>query len=84
MSSEDARSVVITAANAFGIGDATIQEMWAALHANLQDLCRDAPLTGDYLDLFNALERWESSAGPKRRDEISSARAIARRLDESA
>jgi hypothetical protein len=84
MSSDDARSAVITAAKAFGIGEATIQEMWAALHDNLHDLCRDAPLTGDYLDLFVALERWESSTGPHRDDYVVSARVIARRLGASA
>ena len=84
MSSDDARSAVNTAAKAFGNGDATIQDMWAALHGSLHDLCRDAPLAGDYLDLFNALERWESSTGHNREDEIGSARAIAQRLGASA
>ena len=68
MSSDDTRRAVLTAASHFGTGNATIQELRAAFHSNLHVLCQDAPLTGDYLALFNALGRWESSTGPRRDD----------------
>jgi len=82
--SDDVRRAVLAVAREFGTGSATVQDMWAALHGNLHDLCREGPLTGDYLDLFNALERWESSIGHDRDNEVGSARAIARPLGGSA
>jgi hypothetical protein len=40
MWSDDARRAVITAANESGMGNATVEEMWASLHSKLHDLCR--------------------------------------------
>jgi hypothetical protein len=65
------------AAARFADGEATIQEMWSALHGNLHGLCASGPLRGDFLALFNALDRWESSVGRSRDLAVDAARDIA-------
>ena len=80
MESSEAAAAVRSVAASFGRGDADVKAMWAALHGNLHDLCSDRPLEGDFLDLFNALERWEEAVGSERDTALLDAQLIARRL----
>jgi len=38
-------------------GNASVRDLWGALHTNLYFLCCDRPLDGAFLRLFEALER---------------------------
>jgi hypothetical protein len=76
----DALNTVQSVAARFGAGDATTREMWSALHANLHELSADGSLQGDYLNLFNALEQWETAVGDDRAAAEAEARAVAARL----
>src|SRR3954462_1012330 len=77
---DDAAAEVRSAASQFGSGETDIHAMWSALHRNLRDLCAEAPLQGDFLELFNALQRWEAASGVDRSAAVVLAQAIAQRL----
>jgi hypothetical protein len=63
---ETASDAIRQAARALSSGDGSVVELRSTLLSNLHDLCRDRPLQGDYLRLFEALERWEASVGADR------------------
>ena len=79
-----AAGAVRAVARSFNQGDATLAQMWSALHSNLDELCRDHPLEGDFLDLFLALERWEVAEDSDRETAADAARAAAGRLAREA
>lgn len=54
--------------------------IWSALNSHLTALCRDEPLDGDFLRLFQALERWEQSVSPERERAEDDIRSIASSL----
>jgi hypothetical protein len=80
MKSSEAAAAIRSVAASFGRGEADVQAMWAALHGNLHDLCADRPLEGNFLDLFNSLERWEAAVGSGREAALVDSRVIALRL----
>jgi hypothetical protein len=80
MNPDEAEAAIRAEAGAFASRSADVREMWAAFQSNLHALCRDAPLNGDFLEMFNALEAWEAATGDGRESAVESARAIARRL----
>lgn len=51
-------------AEAVTSGDGSVADLRSTLLTNMDDLCRHRPLEGDYLNLFQAIERWEASVGP--------------------
>ena len=71
-------------AELFAQGDVDVLAMWDSFHRNLYDLCRDEPLSGHFLNMFEALEAWELSVGPGRSDAEEVAREVARLLAQSA
>jgi hypothetical protein len=77
---DEAKGLIRDAAIRFAAGEATVVEMWSALHSNLHDLCRDEPLTGDFLDLFQSLERWEAAVSDERKVAEAEVRSVAARL----
>jgi hypothetical protein len=77
---EDASDVIRQAAGRFVMGEADVREVWSALHSNLSDLSRDQPLSGDFLDLFTSLERWEAALPGDRQNVEADVRAVAGRL----
>jgi hypothetical protein len=77
---ESAALVVRQAAQAFVLADGSVKELWSTLHSSLHDLCRDHPLEGDYLRLFEALEHWEKSVALDRSDADLEIHQIAERL----
>ncbi len=76
---DGAAHAIRAAARRFVQGEVGIVEVWNALHANLVDLCRDEPLHGDFLALFQALERWEAST-ERRSVDLEQVRLVASRL----
>jgi hypothetical protein len=80
----DADASTRQAAARFGAGDSSIVEMWTAFHANLEALCAERPLEGDFLNLFEAMELWETAVGERRNDAERDACVIAERLGRSA
>ena len=67
-------------AQQFAEGHVDVRDMWLAFHSNLNLLCRDEPLSGDLLALFEMLEGWETSADVARPTAVEAARAVARRI----
>lgn len=58
-----------------------VLELRSALLNNLRDLCSERPLQGDFLLLFDALERWEAATTSlARADTLSEVRSLAHRL----
>ena len=57
------QSLLRHAAKALASGQGSVTHLRATLLSNIHDLCRNHPLEGDYLGLFQALERWEASVG---------------------
>jgi hypothetical protein len=84
MLSADASDAVRAVALDFGAGMASVIDMWTAFQEHLFDMCADAPLSGVFLDLFTALERWEASVGAASEKAIADARAIARQFTADA
>lgn len=80
MASDDPAAAVSAAAGSFSRGDAGIVEAWSSLHSHLLDLTRTAPLSGDFLDLFRALERWEGASGEERDGALEEVRSVCSRL----
>ncbi len=64
----------------FVSADGSVKDLWSALHSNLQDLCQDHPLEGDYLRLFEALELWEKTVAQDRSDAELQIHEVAERL----
>jgi len=71
-------------AAAFGRGETTIQEFWGAFQVHLDELCADGPLDGDWLEVFQELEKWEVATATERDVAVERARTVARRLAERA
>ena len=77
---DEAAAVIRTAAAEFMTDALDAPGMWSAFHTNLSVLCRDEPLTGDFLACFDALETWEAAQGPQRDDALKALRQVAPRL----
>jgi hypothetical protein len=77
---ETASDFIRQSAQALSSGGGSVPELRSTLLSNLHDLCRDHPLRGDYLNLFEALERWEASVGADRNEAEDEIKTIAERL----
>jgi hypothetical protein len=75
MTPEEAEHVIRQAADAFAAGHGSIQDLFRTFHGHLHDLCRDEPLHGSFLALFQALEAWEVTTGDRAEAERSVAAA---------
>jgi hypothetical protein len=60
---DSASELIRQSAEALSSGSGSVAELRSTLLSNMHDLCRDRPLEGDYLSLFQAIERWEASVG---------------------
>lgn len=80
MTPDNAAAEIRDAAACFGSAHLEVTEMWTTFHSHLHDLCGESQLQGEFLELFNALERWESAVGDDKDAAIASARATALRL----
>jgi hypothetical protein len=60
---QTATELIRLSAEAVTSGDGSVADLRSTLLSNMEDLCRDRPLQGDYLNLFQAIERWEASVG---------------------
>jgi len=63
---DTAAELIRQSAQALSSGGRSLAVLRSTFLSNLHDLCRDRPLQGSYLILFEALERWESSVGDDR------------------
>ena len=75
-----ATELICFSAKALTSGDGSGADLRSTLLSNLHDLCRDHPLEGDYLSLFQALERWEASVGTERNSAENDIKIVADRL----
>src|SRR5271169_1631528 len=66
MEPEEADVAIRLSAREYASGSDRPPVIWSALNSHLTDLCRDEPLDGDFLRLFQALEHWEQSVSPER------------------
>ena len=57
----EAAKIIQENARLFVAGDATVEDFWRVFHSSLDALCDEGPLEGDYLSLFESLEKWEVS-----------------------
>ena len=80
MTPNDAAEVIRTAAQRFVAGEANAGDMWSAFHSNLSALCESAPLTGDFLVMFDELERWERALPAAKASAETELRTVASRL----
>ena len=77
---ETAAGRICQSAKALTSGDSSVADLRSTLLSNLNDLCRDHPLEGDYFNLFQALERWEASVGTNRTTPENNVKMLAERL----
>jgi hypothetical protein len=77
---ETVSHLIRQSAQALSSGGGSVAELRSTLLSNLYDLCRDHPLQGDYLDLFEVLERWEASVGAERIEAEDDIKTLAERL----
>ena len=80
MEPEEAEAAIRQAASEYASGTESPPVLWSAFGSHLNDLCRDGPLTGDYLRLFQSLEHWEQSVSPERERAEDDIRHIAANL----
>ena len=78
--SQTATELIRRSAEEVTSGDGSVADLRSTLLINMDDLCRDRPLEGDYLSLFQAIERWESSVGPDHDTAQSEIKDVAARL----
>jgi hypothetical protein len=79
-SADAAAKVIRSAARSLASGDGSVEHLWSVFHANLHDLCSERPLDGDYLSLFECLERWDASVPSARSAAEDDVRSVAGRL----
>jgi hypothetical protein len=77
---DSAAESIHQAADAFISSDNSLADLLSTLLSNLPDLCRDRPLNGDHLGLFQAIERWEAAVGDDRDVAEYDVKAVAVRL----
>jgi hypothetical protein len=82
MSPEEALEEVRAAAGQHGAGELATDDLWYRFHGVTYDLCRDEPLHGRLLDLFELLEEWEATVMPDRGPVEQRVRAVAQQLAE--
>ena len=63
--------------------DADVRSLWSSFHGSLYDLCRDEPLDGEFLSLFQALEAWEAALPGEREEQVRNLREAAAKLSSS-
>jgi hypothetical protein len=80
MEPQKADVAIRQAAREYASGTESPLVLWSAFHSHLNDLCRDGPLTGDFLHLFHSLEHWEQSVSPERERAEGDIRTIAASL----
>jgi hypothetical protein len=80
MEPEEADVAIRLSAREYASGSDRPPVIWSALNSHLTDLCRDEPLDGDFLRLFQALEHWEQSVSPERERAEDDIRRIAASL----
>jgi hypothetical protein len=69
-----------SAAQTLASGESEVREFYPLFMGLLHDLCRDEPLDGYYLAMFNALEGWEAASGDQRSIAESRVRNVAQLL----
>jgi hypothetical protein len=74
------RALIIRTAEDFVAGKASIRDMRNAVFQDLPTLCEDHPLDDDLIDLFEAVDKWDSSWDIKRPEVEAEALASARVL----
>jgi hypothetical protein len=74
---DEARQALRSAAQTLASGESEVLEFYPLLMGLLHDLCRDEPLDGYYLAMFNALEGWEAASGDQRSIAESRVRNVA-------
>ena len=79
-SPQTATELIRRSAEAVTSGDGSVADLRSTLLSNMDDLCRDRPLEGDYLNLFQAIERWEASVGTDHATAENEIKAVAERL----
>jgi hypothetical protein len=65
------------AATRFLRGDTSVPSFTYEFRAAMTAVAEHRPLAGPEVDLFDALERWESSGWPERASDVESLRAVA-------
>jgi hypothetical protein len=80
MTPDEAAKVIRATAGQLSSGEVGSSEMWSVFSSNLGDLCRDEPLSGDFLALFRSLEAWELAEGTDLPGAVDSMKDVARRL----
>jgi predicted ATPase len=80
MEPQEADAAIRLAAREYASRSESPRVLWLAFQFHLQDLCRDGPLTGDFLRLFQAFEQWEQSVSPEREQAENEIRYIAASL----
>jgi hypothetical protein len=77
---ETASRLIRQSARALSSGGGSVAGLRSTLLSNLHDLCRNHPLEGDYLNLFEALGHWEASVGADHKEAESYIKTVADRL----
>ena len=80
----EAESALRQAAKEFALGSDSPIVLWPYFMGNLDALCKDGPLTGIYVRLFEAFEHWEESVGPERDQAVVALREIAATIGRGA
>lgn len=74
-----ATELIRQAAEPLTSGQGSVTHLRSTLLSNIHDLCRDHPLEGDYLGLFQALEPWEASVGTEHDEAQHQIKTVAER-----
>jgi hypothetical protein len=83
-----AHAEIVGAARRFADGELSVTTLLGVFQANVVDLCRDEPLRGVHLELFDAIVTWDREAGrtpePSTEDLLMVARRLANHRAEQA